>query len=108
MTTTSHSNCDHEATKAARAQCRKDRAAGLDKARDLISAWGAFDADYTWLRRAARRFANWDGDNNDLLDMAMTIINCPTMQDTDYNRRNGYTPYTSARELYSRILRASS
>jgi hypothetical protein len=59
-----------------------------------------------WLRQAARRFA--DCDLKYPMDWAKAIIEHPTMQDTPYNRANGYTPYTTPSELYRRILRASS
>lgn len=108
--TTSHTNCDHEATKAARAQCRKDRAALAAKAAELVAYFDAHaEGDrHNWLAYAARRFCDFEGDTTDRQAMALHIITHPRKQDTEYNRRNGYTPYTTPAALWHMTLRAAS
>lgn len=104
-----HTNCDHEATKAARAQCRKQQAALLASARELVAYFDANGFGSTnWLYRAARQYCDFDGDASDREAIALFIITHPRMQDTDYNRRNGYRAYTTPSELLSRIYRTMS
>lgn len=106
--TTSHANCDHEVSRTARAQCRKTRAELTEKARELVAYFDAQNTDNNWLAYAARRFCDYEGDTNDRQKMALWIIVHPRKQDTDYNRRNGYTPYTTPSALYHMTLRAAS
>lgn len=75
---------------------------------DLIDYFldNGFSDGQRWLFRAARRFADYEG--ADMFEAAKALIEHPRMQDTEYNRRNGYTPYQGPAELLSRIYRVSS
>ena len=108
--TTSHANCDHEATKAARTLCRKNRAELATKAAELVAYFDDHQGNLSnnWLAYAARRFCDFEGDTNDRQAMALHIITHPRKQDNDYNRRNGYTPYTTPSALWHMTLRAAS
>lgn len=75
---------------------------GFFEARRNESSIGGRD----WLARAARHFA--DSDATTHFGMAVDLLLNPRMQDTAYNRSNGYTPYSTPSELWHRILRVSS
>lgn len=112
-----HSNCDHDRTPAARAACRKARAnedtfqAALR--RELIEVFNS--ANYIpssnhWVFYAARRFANYTGDDLDIAAGAVLAYFRPTGDEAqDANRRrNGYTVTTDPRNMLRITLRAAS
>lgn len=78
----------------------------IQKAHELINFFLDQDRGFEWLTRAASHFAN--SDRPYAFDMAIDLIEHPTMQDTPKNRANGYRPYTTPQELWSRTLRVFS
>jgi hypothetical protein len=112
-----HTDCPHPATKAARAACRKARAeAATSRANDIdllleVFASKAYtDKPGQWVWYAARRFADYQGD--DLREAAAAILTYfqPSGDEArdDYRRRNGYTITSSPAHMLSITLRAAS
>jgi hypothetical protein len=113
MTTnrTSHTDCTHPATKAARAACRKARAAIDTEARDLVHFLNQdtfADIDH-WVTYAARRFCNLA--EGTATDKARAILDyfAPSGDEAQDARRraNGYTITTDFYEIRS-IIRLSA
>lgn len=124
MTTrrTAHSECYHDATKAARAQCRRERAqaeeieaaaqaARLVAANELIEVLGA-----SWVTKGAITFTDFTYADSQVPEaevpaaLALLAYFAPS-GDEDYDRRrraNGYTITTSAYEIRRIILRRFS
>ena len=111
MTTnrTAHTNCDHEATPAARAKCRKLRKAAaqahLDAQAAVIDALGQ-----EWLFKAASRFGKVrTSDSLEAADAVIAYFFPSGDEDKDARRRaNGYTVTTSAYEIRRIVLRSFS
>lgn len=79
----------------------------IAKAHELVNYF--LDKDergYEWLARAARHFAG--SDRPHAFDHAVDLVTHPTMQDTPSNRANGYRPYTTPAEMWSRTMRVFS
>lgn len=112
--TTNHANCDHESTKAARATCRKDRASRTSLKANLLTIFAsptfAEEDDAKWVWYAARRFANYTGDDLDIAAGAVLAHFLPSGDDAqDANRRrNGYTVTDNIHTMLSITLRAAS
>lgn len=112
MTSTSHSDCSHDATKTARAKCRKDRAAIDIEARDLLHFLRSdthSDPDY-WVHFAARHFAQVTEGTATEKSRAILDYFAPSGDDRKDARRraNGYTITTSHSQIRSIILRVAS
>lgn len=110
--TTSHTNCDHEATPRDRAACRKDRASGIAEAirlLDFLNEGNAFEPD-KWVWYGARRFARYEGTDRIEAAKALLLHFAPSGNDLadDARRRNGYTITTDFRTIRSIIFRAAS
>ncbi len=112
---TSHTDCLHEATKAARATCRRDRnfsaAAEAKAIDDLIAAFSAkalFSSSKLFY--AANRFTNTITSDPRIAAAAVLRHFAPSGdEDIDSNRRlNGYTITTSPEAIVSLTLRAAS
>lgn len=85
MTTTSHTNCPHPATKAARAKCRKESAARVDalqvEAGELIFSYYNGEGDFdTIISRLMEIFPevrtayfDTDADPDELIALAHTL-----------------------------------
>lgn len=110
--TTNHSNCDHPATKAGRAACRKARATGQVEAQALIAFFDSCSntLGIDWVIRGAARFGSYQGTDRMEAAAALVAYFAPSgddARDAD-RRRNGYTITTSPSEIRSIILRAAS
>lgn len=106
-----HTNCTHPKTSAARAACRKARAANAqtDAIRDLIAAFDRVGDYNDWLAYAARAFADFHG--TDRMEQATAVLAyfAPVDAETDaYRRRNGYLVTSDARTIVSTTLRRAS
>jgi len=113
---TNHRDCDHPATKAARAKCRKARteaAAKVDTAAlELISYidsrpnFGGID----WVLRGAGAFGSYQGEDRTEAARALLDYFGPSGdEDEDRSRiRNGYTITTSPSTIFSIICRRFS
>ena len=113
MTTTiDHTNCDHEATKVARAACRKARTARTALCAELIEVFneGSYPTPHHWVWYAARRFAKYEGD--DLYEAADSILThfLPSGDEEKdaYRRRNDYIITEDLHRMRSITLRAAS
>lgn len=114
MTTnrTAHQDCTHEATKSARATCRKARAAeAATRAAYLSNVINAFSAkDITWLYRAARSFAQVEVTTD--LEAAAAVADYfgPSGNEAQDARRraNGYTVTSDPHLMLSLTLRRHS
>lgn len=109
--TTSHANCDHEATSSARALCRKARADRQVLVEGIASYFEDHvnDRFYDWLLRGAWRFGSYQG--NDHLEAASALLEYffPANEAThDRRRRDGYTVTTSPSVMRSVILNSFS
>ena len=115
MTTnrTSHDDCLHEATKAARATCRRQRASAVDaKAKAIADLLAQFpDSDYSrdLLLYGAHRLG-WIG--TDRTEAAEAVLNyfapSPIEAENENRRRNGYLITTDPRVIRSTFLRMAS
>lgn len=113
-----HTECAHEATKAARATCRRNRAKALDyhnKDIDLLLEVFRSKATYTdrpdqWVWWAARNFTSYKGE--DVREAASAILTHfhPSGDEALDNRRkaNGYIITTMPHTMLSITLRAAS
>ena len=115
---TTHADHDHEATRAARAACRKaiaaaevaDHKARTELVRVLNKGYQYSNLENGWLFYAARRFADYRG--SDLAE-AVTAVQSyfyPSgdQNKDDYRRRNGYTITDNPYTIRSIIVRAAS
>jgi hypothetical protein len=111
----SHSHCDHDTTKSARAKCRRDAA----KAAALIDAQAlalieTFDArvgtDRDYITRAAFAFTSFqEGDRLAAAKAVLEYFAPSGDEDHDRSRRaNGYTITTSHSEILRIVLRRFS
>lgn len=114
MTTnrTSHDDCLHEATKTARAICRRQRAAAADaKAKAIADLLAQFpDSDHSdFLLYGAHRLG-WIG--TDRTEAAEAVLNyfapSPIEAENEHRRRNGYLITTDPRVIRSTFLRMAS
>ena len=111
---TAHANCDHEATKAARAACRKARNSKAAAHEALIQA--LFEAmpaegDYKdWLLYGGSAFGGvHTSDRREAAEALLAYFAPSGDEDRDARRRaNGYTVTTSASTIRSIILRRAS
>jgi len=92
---TTHANCTHPATKAARATCRKNRAAGPSaQVLELIEVLnrGYSPRPNHWVFFAASRFAQIHTDDVFAAAEAVLAYFAPSGDDAqdDRRRRNGY------------------
>lgn len=108
----SHANCPHEATRAARAACRKAQNDLLVKAHALL---GIFNEGYAprpdhWVWYAAHHFTDYRGD--DRVEAALQVLDyfLPSGNDAWDARRkaNGYTITTDIHTMRSITLRSAS
>lgn len=123
MTTTmNHRDCDHPATKAGRAACRKARAAedaawqARIKARkaaadELISVFDDRCGNANdWVMKGAHAFTPFEGTNRYAAAYALLDYFAPSGDDAEDARRrlNGYTITTSPHEILRITLRRFS
>lgn len=108
----SHTDCTHEATKAARTACRKARMALRVEAAALI---GIFNQGYApspdyWVWYAARHFADYRGADLEEAALAVLAYFRPSGNEARDARRkaNGYTITTDIHTMRSITLRAAS
>jgi hypothetical protein len=116
MTTnrTAHQDCDHEATKAARAACRKAKASAAKaqegKLADIIAAFATRGDDLNWLFIAARTFPQVKTD--DRFEAAAAVLDYfgPSGDEAQDARRraNGYIVTTDPYEMVRITLRRHS
>lgn len=112
--TTSHANCDHEATKAARLACRKIRAQRAALAVDIADYFERCEltqgfVGHDWLLRGARVFADYEG--SDHLEAAAALLDYFYPADPakrEYKARNGYIITESPVNMRHTILRRFS
>lgn len=116
MTTnrTSHTDCSHEATKAARAACRKASAAKVTAREavltDTIAAFAARGDDLIWLFRAAAAFP--EVRTTDRFEAAAAVYDyfAPSGDEAKDRRRraNGYLVTSNPQDMVSATLRRAS
>jgi hypothetical protein len=104
-TRTAHQDCTHEATKAARTSCRKDRASGLAAAREALDIITA-----RWALTGASNFTDYKGSDPLEATIALLAYFGPSGDEAQDARRraNGYIITTSAATIRSIILRRNS
>ncbi len=112
--TSSHANCDHDTTKAARATCRKNRAQ-VDTAHEalissLLDAMPANELGYDWVIRGAQGFSNYQGSDRREAAEALLTYFAPTDDEASNARRraNGYLLTTDAYAIRRAILHRNS
>jgi len=110
-----HTDCLHPATKAARATCRKATAKAAEyRGYDIDLLLEVFKVDddrpTRWVFYAARRFADYQGE--DAREAASAILTHfqPSGDEArdDSRRRNGYTITSDPSKMLSITLRAAS
>lgn len=113
-TTTAHANCDHEATKAARAACRKARSSATAirdaQVADLLAAYdrGYQTRPNAWVLNSAAKFAKVHTDDPIIAANALLDFFAPSGDEVrDAARRaNGYTITTDASTIASITIRS--
>lgn len=114
LMTSSHANCDHEFTKAARATCRKVRAEAANERNTwidaLLAAMPENDLGIDWLVRGAQNFSDYRGDNRIEAANALLDYFAPSGDEARdaSRRRNGYVITTDAYRIRSIILTRNS